>query len=125
MLFNIELDNGQIVIGYFVPDRFSGRPATRIAGSGIGPIMLRDNESRESLVVAGRHETGLCGFSFGQDVVPGLAEMQDLEIYDPETGIVLYRRRPADSVIKQKLLRLETHLAPLVQLDDALDRSFR
>jgi len=125
MLFNIEVDHGHVVIGYFVPDRFTGTPVIRIEGSGIEPITFECNETRQSLVVAGRHETGWCGFCIDQNLIPGLAEMQDLELYDPETGIVLYRRRPADAVIKQKLLRLETHLEPLKQLDDALDTCFR
>ncbi|TXL75669.1 hypothetical protein FHP25_13530 [Vineibacter terrae] len=125
MLFNIEVDHGHVVTGYFVPDRFTGTSVIRIEGSGIEPLTFECNETRQSLVMAGRHETGWCGFRLDQDLIPGLAEMQDLELYDPETGVVLYRRRPAESIIKQKLFRLETHLEPLSRLDDALDGSFR
>ncbi len=125
MLFNMEADHGHTVTGYFVADRFTGTSVIRIVGSGIEPITFECNETRPQLVTAGRHETGWCGFSFDQNLIPGLADMQDLELHDPETGLVLYRRRPAESVIKQKLLRLETHLVPLSQLDDALDGSFR
>ncbi len=125
MLFNIERDDGHLVMGYFVPDRFTGTSVIRIIGSGVEPVTFECNETRQSLVVAGRHETGWCGFSFDQNLIPGLAEVRDLELHDPETGIVLYRRRPPDAVIKQKLFRLETHLGPLGHLDDALDGSFR
>ncbi len=125
MLFNIEADEGHRVVGYFVPDRFSGASVIRIEGSGLEPLTFQANEIRHSLVVAGRHETGWCGFSFDQNLIAGLAEIQDLEIHDPETGVVLYRRRPAGMIINAKIFRLETHLEPLVHLDDAFDRSFR
>lgn len=125
MLFNIEADVGHRIVGYFVPDRFSGASVICIEGNGLEPVMLEANETRDALVAAGRHETGKCGFSFDQNLIPSLAEVQNLEIHDPETGVVLYRRRPAETVLRAKVFRLETHLEPLSQLDDAFDRSFR
>jgi len=125
MLFNIQTDEGHRVVGYFVPDRFSGTSVIRIEGSGVEPVTFEANETRDALVTAGRHETGWCGFSIDETLIPGLAQIQDLEIQDPETGVVLYRRRPAETVINAKVFRLETHLEPLTQLDDAFERSFR
>ena len=125
MLFNIQADEGHRIVGYFVPDTFSGTSVIRIQGTGIEPLTFQANETRPALVTAGRHETGWCGFSLDQNLIPGLADIQDLEILDPETSVVLYRRRPIGTIIDAKIFRLETHLEPLAHLDNAFDRSFR
>lgn len=125
MLFNVEADDGHRIVGYFVPDRFTGTSVIRVEGSGIEGMTLEANVLRHTLVEAGRHETGWCGFSLDQTMIPGLAEIPDLEIHDPETGVVLYRRRSAAAIVRAKIFRLETHLEPLAQLDNALDPFFR
>ena len=77
-----------------------------------------------SLVAAGRHDSGYCGFSIDTKLLPGLSEMADLAIFDAETGLLVYRR-PNSSNIQKKLLRLETHLFPLWTLDKVLDPRFQ
>lgn len=125
MLFSIEADQGNRIVGYLVPDDYSGSPSLRIEDGGGAIAVLPCLEERAALVVAGRHATGRCGFTIDDTVVPGLASKDDLELYDAETGILIYRRRRASQVAHQRIFRLETHLFPLWRLDDGIERKFQ
>jgi hypothetical protein len=124
MLFNIETDTGDRVTGYLVPDGYSEVPVIRLYSGGVDVISLAANEIREALIVAGRHETGQCGFSIGTELVPQLRDMADLQVFDADTGLLIYRR-PQPASIQKKILRLESHLFPLWRLDDTLGASFQ
>src|SRR4051794_24035002 len=104
MLFNVETDTGDRITGYLVPDGYSEVPTILLRCGGQTMLSLAANEIREALVVAGRHETGQCGFSIGADLIPDLPKIGDLEICDAESGILVYRR-PTPSTIQKKLLR--------------------
>src|SRR5262245_3694990 len=113
MLFNIERDEGIRVVGYLVPDGFSDTPSVRISDGHQDLLTLPCQEERAALVAAGRHATGLCGFAIDETMVKDLPRQDHLEIYDNETGILIYRRRPAAQLIQKRIFRLETHLFPL------------
>jgi hypothetical protein len=124
MLFNLESDDRHQVVGYIVPDAFSTVPVLRIANGETVHLTLPANEIREALVTAGRHETGQCGFRLDGTLLPGLAEMDDLQIFDHETNVLIYRRhRPG--MIESKVLRIETHIFPLWRLDDCFQSRFQ
>jgi hypothetical protein len=123
--FNTTADVGHGITGYFVPDSFAGKSVIRVVHGRGEPLLFEANWVIPSLVDVGRHETGLCGFRLDEDVIPGLAKIRDLEIYEPQTGLRLYRRRQPDAVVKAKVFRLETHLVPLATLDTALDPLFQ
>jgi len=124
MLFNFEEDSGERVAGYVVPDGYSGVPTIRVCNKGKELIKFSANETRDALVNAGRHETGQCGFSIDTKVLPDLRDLVDLELFEAETDILIYRR-PRPHNIKKKLLRLETHLFPLWRLDNAIAPQFQ
>ena len=124
MLFNIERDSGDCVVGYCVPDGFEATPRLRVVSGGVEVARLEANELRQSLVDAGRHQTGRCGFSISDAEVPGLAGLDDLTILDEETGLLVYRR-PRSEFLQRKVVRLETHLFPLWRLDDAIKPRFQ
>jgi hypothetical protein len=125
MLFNVETDTGSQLTGYFVPDSFSGQPRITVRRRGADLLTLEASEVRASLVVAGRHATGKCGFTIDETHIPGLADLEDLELFDVETGVVIYRRRPTGTVLNLNIFRLETHLLPLWRLDDSLNYKFK
>ena len=112
------------VVGYCVPDGFSATPRLRICASGRVLLCMEANESRLALVTAGRHETGLWRFTIDESKVPGLAALPDLEVYDDETDILIYRRAH-EGFIRRKVVRVETQLFPLWRLDDAIRGRFR
>lgn len=124
MLFNIESDLGDRIIGYIVPDAFTETPAVKVLSGGQEILRLTANDPREALVQAGRHGTGLCGFSIGTDLIPELPTLADLEIYELATDILIYRR-PRAGQIQAKVLRTETHFFPLWRLDGSFDYLFQ
>jgi hypothetical protein len=125
MYFNLQSDNGVSIVGYIVPDSFTGVPHIRVCSGGEELLVFAANEIRDGLVGSGRHETGNCGFRLDNTMLPNLPLLQDLEITDAETGILVYRRAPLETVIKKKILRLETSMFPLWALDDSLDKRFQ
>src|ERR1700728_985394 len=112
MLFNIEVDEGSRIVGYLVPDAFTGSPSVRISDGKRDLLVLPCREERASLVAAGRHDTGRCGFTIDETIIADLARQEALELYDQETNILIYRRRPPSQVTQKRILRLETHLFP-------------
>jgi len=125
MLFNIERDEGARIVGYLVPDAYSGSPSVRITDGHKDLATLPCQEERPALVAAGRHETGRCGFTVNDKVIPDLSQQERLELYDSESNLLIYRRRPATQVIQKRIFRLETGLVPLWRLDDSLERHFQ
>ena len=63
-------------------------------------------------------------FRFDPSIVANLRDLADLELFEAETGILIYKR-PRPHNIKKKLLRLETHLFPLWTLDNAIAPQFQ
>jgi hypothetical protein len=125
MLFNIEVDEGTRIVGYLVPDAFSGSPSLRITDGHKDLLTLRCSEERAALVAAGRHQDGRCGFTIDDSIVANLAQQTALEIYDEATNLLIYRRRPPSQVTQRRILRLETHLLPLWRLDNAVEKKFQ
>ena len=125
MLFSIEADHGTRLTGYLVPDSFSATPLLTVRGGGADLLTMEANEVRHALVVAGRHGTGQCGFQIDEGMVPGLADLADLEIIDAATELLVYRRQPAPDLISGATFRLETHLLPLWRLDEVFAHSFQ
>src|SRR5450631_1818428 len=125
MLFNIEIDEGSRIVGYLVPDSFSRSPSLRITDGGQDLLVLPCQEARPALVASGRHETGRCGFTVDETIISGLSQHEGLELYDDETGILIYRRRRTSEVIQKRIFRLETHLFPLWRLDDSVGKYFQ
>lgn len=124
MLFNLEADVGDAVVLYLVPDSAAGVATIVARSNGQSVLSLPANEIRQALVDAGRHQTGACGFRLHEQVLPGLAGMADLELYDAETNLLLYRR-PHPEHLRKKIVRIETHLFPLWRLDDTLKPRFQ
>jgi hypothetical protein len=124
MYFNLESDTGDKIVGYVVPDSFSGVPSIRVCSDGAELLVFTANEVREGVVTAGRHETGSCGFRIDTEMLPALPNLEHLELFDVESGILIYRRPKMDA-IRKKILRLETHLLPMWRLDSALEPRFQ
>ena len=124
MYFNLQSDTGDKIVGYVVPNSFSGVPSIRVCNNGAEILVFAANEVREGLVAAGRHETGACGFRIDAEMLPALPNLQQIELFDVDSGILIYRR-PHGNIIRKKVLRLETHLLPVWRLDGLLESRFQ
>jgi hypothetical protein len=125
MLFNIDVDQGSRIVGYVVPDNFSESSSVRITDGARDVLVLPCQEERAALVYAGRHGNGRCGFTIDETIIADLSRQEALEIYDHETNILIYRRRPPSQVTQKRVFRLETHLIPLWRIDDKVERHFQ
>ncbi len=125
MLFGIENDGGSSVVCYLVPDTGGTVPTVQINSNGVELARMQANEARPAVVAAGRHATGMCGFLIDERIVPGIADLTDLEIVDATSGVMVYRRANAAFLTDTRIFRLETHLLPLWRLDDALKSRFQ
>jgi hypothetical protein len=127
MFFRVLADHGDLISGYVVPDGFDGHCSIVVRSRGRDIAVRAANELRHDLaglIDVGRHQTGACGFTIDDDVAPNLRAIEDLEIYEVETQTLVYRR-PHETQIAKRLLRLESHLYPLWRLDAALNTHFQ
>jgi hypothetical protein len=107
VLFDVEKDTGDRIVGYLVPDSYSTTATVVVTSDGRELATLPTHDARPSVVAAGRHDSGLCGFTIDGKVVPDLVGYQLLELRDQGSDLVFYRRRPASVTVPFKLFRLE------------------
>jgi hypothetical protein len=125
MLFSVEVDQGDRISGYLVPDSYSDSTSLRISEGGQELAVFPCQDVHNALVVAGRHATGRCAFTIDQKTLPDLCQRLALELHEIETGLLIYRRRAPAEVTQKRIFRLETHLMPLWRLDDSLQHRFQ
>lgn len=124
MLFGLERDLGTSIVWYIVPDGYGDVATASIYGLGGRLLMLEANETRPALVDAGRHPTGQCGFHLDETLLENIAEIDDLEIRDAATDVLIYRR-PKPSDIPQCVIQLYSELFPPRALISQLDPLFQ
>jgi len=107
VLFDVEKDTGDRIVGYLVPDSYSNTATVVVTSDGRELAALPTDDPRPAVVAAGRHDSGLCGFTIDGIMVPDLARYQLLELRDRGSDLVFYRRRPDAVTIPFKLFRLE------------------
>lgn len=124
MLFDLEQDTGDRISLYLLSDAFSAVSSVRVSSGGEVLLTMQANEVRESMVAAGRHENGLCGFRIDTDILPQLPHLYDLEIHDEETGLLIYRR-PTASFVQERVLNLNCMIFPNRTFESYLFRHFQ
>ena len=124
MLFNIDHDNGKQIVGWIMPNNPSISPRIRVTFGDEPKGVFGATQYRPLLKEQGLHDTGICGFVLDDKIVRGLAEVKDLSIFDDDTDLLLYRRRPAGQLLETKLLRIETQLLRSYAINDLLRSKF-
>ena len=126
MYFNVHEDRGDRIVGYLVPDSPSAHGRIRVTAEG-RPLAVVDSSvsmpGLEGLITLGRRDDISCWFVIDETVVPGLRGMPSVELFEADTGLLVYRRAPA-GYTAEKLLRLETHMVPLRHVDQAIKNRF-
>ena len=106
MLFDIEEDTGDQIIGYLVPDSYSTSATVVVTSQGRQLAVLPTKENRPSVVAAGRHGSGRCGFTIDGKVVPKLRKYLELELRDEASGLcsspASFGRVGSDEVISSR-----------------------
>lgn len=124
MKFHVDVDNGDSLLGWILPDNPSATPSVVVLSSNAAPINVQASVFREDLFKLGVHHTGLLGFEINQSIIPGLTAENDIELRDAATNILMYRRFREREHVPLKLFRIELCSMPQLQLDSAIGRHF-
>ncbi|TDK39137.1 hypothetical protein E2F50_03135 [Rhizobium deserti] len=124
MLFGIEIDTGEALEGYLVPDGFSEPTSIRVSDESGDLGVFPCDQLRPAVSAAGRHQSGVVGFRLDESMIPMLASRHTLTIQDAKTGLLVYRRPQRAPVIQKKIIRLETQILPMVRLDRVCGQNF-
>lgn len=117
MLFNIEVDQGDVIEGYLIPDGYSDRPVVCVIGEEGELMRLECLHARPAVLQSGRHETGVVGFRIDNSILPGVRNRKRLEIRDAKNGILIYRRPFMESPVQMKVFRMEFQMLPMMKFD--------
>lgn len=117
VLFDVESDFGDKIIGYLVTDSLSGSGRVEVTSKGNPVAVVEATRLIPEFAAAGRHETGHCGFLIDDSQVPGLNAITDLEIRETESSLLIYRRARESTFLPDKVVRLETHMVPPRRID--------
>jgi hypothetical protein len=124
MLFSIDQDVGGRLEGWVMPDNPATTPRVIVRLNAEHHIVVEAFVFRPLLKEYGLHNTGICGFVLDNDNCPGLIGAGELEIYDADNNLLIYRRKPSDGLIEKKFFRLEPQLFRSVTLDELLTPRF-
>jgi hypothetical protein len=125
MLFSIDEDVGERIIGWLMPDNPAATPRILVHLDPERHVVVDAFVYRPLLKEQGLHNTGVCGFVIDEANCPGVTAAAKLEIIDADNNVLIYRRRNAGPLTEQKFLRLETQLFRSTSLDDQLAPRFQ
>lgn len=120
MIFNVHAETQDSIKGYLVPNSFSAQVRIRATGAGRTLYEGGCHEVVDDLIRVGRHETGLTAFTLDEDLIPDIAQIPDLAVFDADTGMLIYRRNQPELYVQARLFRLETALAPMTGQEQGL-----
>jgi hypothetical protein len=124
MLFSIDADFGEQIVGWVLPDNPSATPSVDVSFGG-ERRRIEATVVRPLLKEQGLHNHGLCGFVLDQNNCPGLAEATEVNVAESETGVLIYSRRRRVPTTARKFLRVETQLPFERPLDRILGPQFQ
>lgn len=107
-----------------MPDNPSASPSVLVVLGGEAVATIKAQILRPLLREQGLHETGVCGFVIDSRNCPGLEVADDIEIYDSDTNVRIYRRRPLTAEIEAKLFRLESQVLRNAVFNEAMEPLF-
>ena len=120
MLFSIDEDTGGRLEGWVMPDNPAVTPRIVVHLNAAYHVVVEAFVFRPLLKEYGLHNTGVCGFVLDDSNCPGLASAGELEIYDADNNLLIYRRRSSNGLINAKFFRLEPQLFRSAALDELL-----
>jgi hypothetical protein len=109
MLFSIDVDRGEEIVGWILPDNPNATPKVNVLTANAS-ISIEATVYRPLLKEQGLHNHGICGIVIDKHNCPGIEQANELKIVEASTGVLVYQRRAATN-IDGKLLRVETQLA--------------
>jgi hypothetical protein len=123
MFFNIDADDGHAVRGWIVLDNPAAIPSVTAVVPGREGVEVQAFIHRSDVQELGVHATGLVGFEINDSQVPGMAELDDLAIFETESRLLIFRRA-SDRHIEKKLYLFDHGVLPQDRLAQAVLKQF-
>ncbi len=116
MFFNIDADDGAAIRGWLAPDNPSAIPKILVRRPGEEDIEISATIERPDVRDLGMHSTGLVGFVVDDSVIAGLSGIQDVELLEADSGVLIYRRFQQGRHIERKLFFFDSSIRPIEKL---------
>lgn len=124
MQFHFQRD-GMTIQGWMAPSNPSTVPHVEVALPGAPAVTVKYNVERADVRDAGFHHTGSVGFIFNESTFPGLEHaIDDVEIRDPESGLVLFKSFKPGVHLADRVFRFEMQVMPYTKLEEAWSSNF-
>jgi hypothetical protein len=123
MLFDIRRVDDSVG-GWVAPDNPSTVPVVEIIKPNGEVIELATNFPRPDVKEAGIHHSGDIGFNINARTVPGV-DIENIEIRDKHTSILLYRPFRPEKHLKVRLCRFEMQAMPNAAIEALWERRFQ
>jgi hypothetical protein len=120
MRFFFDSDDGHSLHFWIVPDNPVAISRVVVSVGGRRVAEFSAFHSDETFRKLGWHATGQCTFHLTAAEIPGLVEIQDLELYDADTNVRIYRRFPDRGMVRQRVLLINTGIEPETVLQSML-----
>lgn len=105
-------------------DNPADTPSFCIRIAGRADIRFEANWNRPDVVDLGLHATGQVGFAIDETMIPDIAELRSLRIYETSTGIIIYCRFEPETMVEKRLLLLDSSVFPQINFVRSLAANF-
>ncbi len=116
MFFHIDYDKGGAISGWLAPDNPTAVPKILVRRPGEEDIEIMATVERPDVRNLGVHVTGLVGFVIDDAIVKGLPGVEDIELLEADTGILIYRRFKEGKHIERKFFLFDSSIRPIEKL---------
>jgi hypothetical protein len=116
VFFHIDDDKGEAISGWLAPDNPSAVPKILVRRPGEEDLEILATIERPDVRDLGVHVTGLVGFVIDDTIVKGLPGIEDIELLEAETGILIYRRFKKGKHIERKFFLFDSSVRPIEKL---------
>lgn len=117
MQFHIDIDNGEYITGWVLPDNPSATPVVVAAIPGRSPVEISAHVFRKDLKDLGIHHTGMLGFEVTRHQIPELDVSSNIEIREAETGLLVHRRFQDGAHLRFKALFYDPSAMPQMNIN--------
>jgi hypothetical protein len=116
---------GKVIRGWMAPNNPAVVSEIDILKPDGSTVRMKHNTVRTDVRDAGFHHTGSVGYQIDEKSLPGLSKIiDDLEIRDPESGLVLFRSFKPSIHIPERIFRFEMQAMPYATMEAAWSRNF-
>jgi hypothetical protein len=112
MMFTVDSDTGDAIVGWVVPDNPNETPTLTVYLPDRDPIDIVATIARPDILDLGMHNTGMVGFLVGESLIPTLRDEIGLELRDTLSKTLIYKRFNPDRHLVKKLMYFDASVVP-------------